>query len=561
MRIIVIGGVGGGMSAAARARRLMEDAEIIVLDKGADVSVATCGFPYFLSGEIASDAALRVQTPASLHAALNLDVRVNHEAVEIDAEKRRVRVVSPGGEEWLDYDALVLSPGAEAFNLPTQEGEVPCAHHLRTIEDAEAIRALVAEGAKTAAVIGAGFIGVEAAENLAEAGLDVHLIEAGPQILAPFDPQTVHPLRGELRRLGITIHEGSAVTSLRAEEDGGAVLVVDGAELTVDSVVLAMGIRPRTELAQSAGAECENGAIVVDERGRTTVEGIWAIGDAVVSEHAVTGIRRPVPLAGPANRMGRLVADDIAVSAGVRKHARSVPQPHATAIIRVGKLMAASTGANRFALEQAGIEYHAIHTVANNHVTYFPGATPMALTVYIAPDGEILGAQGVGLQGIDRRIDVFATAMRAGMHVEDLIDLDLCYAPPFGTAKDAVNIVGMIGENILGGDIELWYPWELEEKKESWAIVDVRRPDEHAAMRVPGSLCVPHTQMRERMDEIIEFAAGRPIALHCKSGFRSYLAYRMLKAQGLQAASLSGGIDVMAAFLGDDAQNVLEFGE
>ncbi len=561
MRIIVIGGVGGGMSCAARARRLMDDAEIIVLEKGADVSVATCGLPYFLSGEIESDAALRVQTPASLKAALNLDVRVKHEALEIDAQERRVRVISPQGEEWLDYDAVVLSPGAAAFPLPSQEGEVPCAYHLRTIEDAEAIRALVGQGARSAAVIGAGFIGVEAAENLAEAGLDVHLIEAGPQILAPFDPQTVHPLREELRRLGISIYESAAVTSLHQGEQGGAVLSMGARELRVDVVVLAMGIRPRTELAQSAGAECENGAIVIDEHGRTTVPGVWAIGDAVLSEHGITSVRRPVPLAGPANRMGRFVADDIAVQAGRRAEARPIPKPLGTAIVRVGELMAASTGANRANLEAAGIDYRAIHTVTNNHVGYFPGATPMALTVYIDPNGEILGAQGVGKNGIDRRIDVFATAINAGMLVDDLIDLDLCYAPPFGTAKDAVNIVGMIGENLVGGEIELWYPWELEDKKANWAVIDVRSAAEHAAMRVPGSLCVPHTQIRERIEEILDFAAGRPIALHCKSGFRSYLGYRALKARGVECATLSGGIDVMAAFLGDAAKDVLEFGE
>lgn len=561
MKIVIVGGVGGGMSCAARARRLMEDAEIIVLEKGADVSVATCGFPYFLSGEIASDKALRVQTPSSLRASLNLDVRVEHEAVEIDAQGRRVRVISPQGEEWLAYDALVLSPGAEALSLPTQEGDVPCAHHLRTIEDAEAIRSFVTEGAKSAVVIGAGFIGVEAAENLAEAGLDVHLIEVGSQILAPFDPQTVHPLRGELRRLGVTIHEGAAVSSLRAGEDGGALLEVAGEALAVDVVILAMGIRPRTDLAESAGAECKNGAIVVDEYGCTSVERIWAVGDAVLSEHAVTGELCSVPLAGPANRAGRLVGDAIARELGFLDEDLRIPRPLGTAIVRVGRLMAATTGANRATLERLGIEYRAIHTITNDHVAYLPGATPMMLTLYMDLNGKVLGAQGVGEKGVDRRIDVVATAIRAGMPVEDLIDLDLCYAPPFGTAKDAVNVLGMVGTNVLDGVIELWYPWELEEKQCEWAIVDVRRPEEHAAMRVPGSLCVPHTQIRDRIEEIVEFAAGRSVALHCKSGFRSYLAYRALKARGIPCATLSGGIDVMAAFYGDAVWDVLEFGE
>lgn len=568
MKLIVIGGVGGGMSCAARARRLMEDAEIVVLDKNPDVSVATCGFPYFLSGEIASDAALRVQTPASLRAALNLDVRVNHEALEIDAQQRRVRVSTPDGEEWLDYDALVLSVGAEAIPLGLGEDTLPAVNTLRTIEDAQAIRSLVEEGATSAVVIGGGFIGVEAAENLAEAGLRVDLVEAGPQILAPFDPQTVHPLRQELRRLGVTLHEGVGVAAMRRHPDAAEnpnahppleVELANGALLAADQVVVAAGIRPLLGLAQSAGVTCVNGAIDVDEAGRTSVPRIWALGDAVLSHHAVTGVARPVPLAGPANRAGRLVADDIAHAFGHAPAGRAIPRPLATAIVRVGDLMAASTGANRFALEQAGIEYRAIHTVANNHVGYFPGATSMALTVYIDANGDILGAQGVGHQGIDRRIDVLATAIRAGMNVEELIDLDLCYAPPFGTAKDAVNIVGMIGQNLIEGGVEVWYPWELEDKMDNWAIIDVRRPEEHAAMHIPGSLCIPHTQMRERLNEVIDFAAGRPIALHCKSGFRSYLAYRLLRDKGLRAATLSGGIDVMEQFLGDDAKNVLAY--
>lgn len=561
MRIIVVGGVGGGMSCAARARRLMEDAEVIVLDKNPDVSVATCGFPYYLSGEIATDSALRVQTPQSLKAALNLDVRVKHEALEIDAEQRRLRVATPEGEEWLDYDTLVLSPGAEAIPLGLGEDTHENVHTLRSIEDSQAIRNLVTGGARSALVIGGGFIGVEAAENLIEAGLDVDLVEAGRQILAPFDPETVNPLREELSHLGVTLHEGIGVTSIVPNNGGLNVTLANGTVRNVDLVVVAAGIRAHTALALSGGVNCDGGAINVDEYGRTNVPGIWALGDATMSEHAITGMVRPVPLAGPANRAGRLVADSIAYTAGRAPEGRQVPRPLATAIVRVGNLQAAATGANRAALEAAGIEYRAIHTVANDHVTYFPGATPMFLTTYIDPNGEILGAQGVGAKGVDRRIDVLATAIRAGMHVEDLIDLDLCYAPPYGTAKDAVNIIGMIGQNITDGDVAMWYPWDLKKAQQEWAIVDVRRPEEAAAMRIPGSLCVPHTQMRERYEEIVEFAAGRPIALHCKSGFRSYLAYRYLTSKGLNAMTMSGGIDVLANYLGDNARNVLEYSQ
>lgn len=569
MRLVIVGGVGGGMSCAARARRLMEDAEIIILEKNADVSVATCGFPYFLSGEIQDERVLRVQTPASLKAALNLDVRVGHEAVEIDAQSRRVRMKTPQGESWLEYDALVLAVGAEAVPLGLREESLPQIHTLRSIEDAQAIRALAEERGGHALVIGAGFIGAEAAENLAAAGLQVDLVEAGPQILPAFDPQTVHPLRRELRSLGVTVREGVAVTSLRqvsasdaCEDDNSLVEVIlaDGVVVRVDQVVVAAGIRPLTELALTAGVKCVNGAIDVDEAGRTSVEGIWAVGDATLSEHAVTGASRPVALAGPANRAGRLVADDIACDYGYIAEGFRIARPLGTAIIRVGTLMAATTGANKAALDAAGVEYHAILTVANDHVGYYPGATPMFLTVYIDANGEILGAQGVGRKGIDRRIDVIATAIRAGMPVEDLIDLDLCYSPPYGSAKDAVNVVGMIGQNLCDGLVEMWQPWDLQRAQREWAIVDVRRPEEAAAMRIPGSLCVPHTQVRERIEEIKEFAQGRPVALHCKSGFRSYLAYRVLKAQGIEAMTMSGGIDVLENYLGDQAKEVLVYG-
>lgn len=568
MRIVIVGGVGGGMSCAARARRLMEDAEIIVLEKNADVSVATCGFPYYLSGEIADDRALRVQTSASLKVALNLDVRVGHEAVEVDAQERRVRVKSEAGESWLDYDALVLAVGAEAVPLGLGEAQLPNVHTLRSIEDAQAIRDLARERGGRAAVIGAGFIGVEAAENLASAGLAVDLIEAGPQILSAFDPQIVHPLRKELRRMGVTVYEGVSVSFLcecagKESEHAGALEVTlgDGRSWCVNQVVVAAGIRPLTSLAQAAGVECVNGAIDVDEDGRTSVDGIWSVGDATLSVHAVTGASKPVPLAGPANRAGRLVADDIACEYGYIEESFRIPRPLGTAIIRVGDLMAACTGVNKGALDAAGIDYQTIHTIANDHVGYYPGASAMSLTVYIDANGEILGAQGVGRNGIDRRIDVIATAIRAGMPVEDLIDLDLCYSPPFGTAKDAVNVIGMIGQNLCDGLVEMWQPWDLQRAQDEWAIVDVRRPDEAAEMRIPGSLCIPHTEIRERLGEISAFAHGRPVALHCKSGFRSYLAYRVLKAHGFDAMTMSGGIDVLENYLGDHAKDVLIYGK
>lgn len=560
MRIVVVGGVGGGMSCAARVRRHMEDAEVVVLEKGPDVSVATCGLPYFVGGEITEESALTVQTPAKLKAWLNLDVRTNHEAIRIDPERGAVLVKNQAGEEWLDYDALVLSPGGEAVRLSIPGIDRPEVRTLRSIDDARFLKAAVAAGAKRAVVIGAGFIGVEAAENLAEAGLDVALVEGGPHILMPFDQEIVHPLRVEMRRLGVALHEGVSVAAIHEADAGVLVELTDGTQIPADLVVSSVGVRANIGLAESAGIECENGAFNVDQHGRTNVPGIWAIGDAVNSVHAVTGGVRPVQLAGPANRGGRLAADDIAAFLGGAKEARPMPQPLATAIVRVGKLMAAATGANRVMLDGAGIDYRALHVMANNHVGYFPGAVQMSLVVYVDANGEILGAQGVGEDGIDRRIDVIATAMRGGLLVEDLIDLDLCYAPPFGAAKDAVNLLGMIGENVANGFLTLWYPWQLEEMRERALILDVRTPAEAAEVHIEGALVIPHTQLRERMDEVREAAQGRFVAIHCRSGMRSYLSHRMLAAAGIPSASLSAGMLGLEAYLGDSAREVLVYG-
>ncbi|RRC95769.1 FAD-dependent oxidoreductase [Schaalia canis] len=561
MRIVVVGGVGGGMSCAARMRRHMEDAEVIVLEKDPDVSVATCGLPYFVGGEIEEESALTVQTPAKLKAWLNLDVRTNHEAIRIDVERRAVLVKNERGEEWLEYDALVLSPGGEAVRLPIPGIDRPEVRTLRSIEDARFLKAAVNGGAKRAVVIGAGFIGVEAAENLAEAGLEVALVEGAPHILMPFDQEIVHPLRVEMRRLGVTLHEGVSVAAIHEAEHGVIVELTDGTQIPADIVVSSAGVRANTELAESAGIECENGAFNVDHHGRTNIPGIWAIGDAVNSVHAVTGSVRPVQLAGPANRGGRLAADDIAASFGATGNARPMPQPLATAIVRVGKLMAATTGANRSMLDSAGIDYRALHVMANNHVGYFPGAVQMFLVLYVDLNGELLGAQGVGEDGIDRRIDVIATAMRGGLTVEDLMDLDLCYAPPFGAAKDAVNLLGMVGENVAQGFLDLWYPWQLEDMQENALILDVRTPAEAEQVHIEGALVIPHTELRERMEEVREAAQGRFVAVHCRSGMRSYLSHRMLKAAGIPSASLSAGMLGLEAYLGDSAPEVLVYGD
>lgn len=585
MRLVVVGGVAGGMSCAARARRLDETAEIVVLERGADVSVASCGLPYHLSGEIADEAALRVQTPQRLLASLNLDVRTGHDVTAIDPARRVVTVNTSGGAGEIAYDALVLSPGASAVALPVPGADSPRVSTLRTVEDARELRASVLSGARSAVVVGAGFIGVEAAENLREAGLDVTLLEAAPHVLPPLETEMATLAREELRALGIVVRESVGVVAIRPGIGHDTVELADGTLIDAEIIVSSIGVRAHTELAETAGVALVGGAIAVDAHGRTSVPGIWAVGDAVASTHAVTGVVRPVALAGPANRAGRQVADDIigtrspagrwrmidedgAVRGGEAAWTRTseetgvravkpLPKPLATAIVRVGGLEVAMTGANRRDLIAAGFAPITLHLHPSHHVGYFPGAQRMDLVVHIDADGRILGAQGVGRDGVARRIDVLATAMRAGLSATDLIDLDLSYSPPFGAAKDAVNMIGMTAENVLDGQLPLWYPWELEERMDDSLILDVRSRAEAASGIVPGALVIPHTELRERLDEVSAAAAGRPIAIHCQSGVRSYLAHCVLRNAGFESSSLSGGMLTLRAWLGDRLDGVL----
>ncbi|SIT69235.1 FAD-dependent oxidoreductase [Microbacterium sp. RU33B] len=555
MRIIIVGGVAGGMSCAARARRLDEQADIIVLERGAHVSFANCGLPYFVGGEIDDPSALLVQTPASLRAALALDVRPGNEVIAVDAAARTVTVRSSEGLEQIEYDALVLSPGASAFVPPIPGVDSPRMRTLRTVEDAIALREKVDAGARRAVVLGAGFIGIEAAEALAAQGLEVSVVEMATQPLPPVEPELAWLVSEELRALGIDLHVGVAATSIEQDADVDTVVLADGTRLAADLIVLSVGVRPDTAVFEAAGVACERGAMVVDDHGRTSVPGIWAVGDATLSVDPITGSRRPVALAGPANRAGRLVADDI-----LRPDlARAVPRPAGTAIVRVGSLTAALTGANRVALDSSGTAYRTLHLHANQHAGYFPGASQIHLVVHIAPEsGRLLGAQAVGVEGVDKRIDVLATAIRAGMTVEDLIDLDLAYSPPYGQAKDAVNLVGMVGANVRNGTLSLWYADELDDILDSALILDVRRHDEWVTGHLPGALHIPHTELRERIGEVREQAAGRPVRVMCASGVRSAIAHRVVAQAGMPSASLSGGILTLRAALGARAADVLE---
>lgn len=557
VRIVVVGGVAGGMSCAARARRLDEGAEIIVLERGEHVSFANCGLPYFVSGEISDPASLLVQTPSSLRAALDLDVRTGHDVTALDAARKTVTVATAAGVEEISYDALVLAPGAQAARPPIAGLDSPRVRTLRTVDDALALRQRVEGGARRAVVLGAGFIGVEAAEALAHQGLETTIVEFAPHVLPPLEDELATLVTGELRRLGIRVRTAVAAEAIESGADHDVVVLSDGTRLDADIVVLSVGVRPDTAVFEAAGAACERGALVVDEHGRTSLPDVYAVGDATVSVDAVTGARRPVALAGPANRAGRLVADAILRPAT----ARPIPAAVATAIVRVGEQTAALTGANRRVLDDAGIPFHTLHLHPGQHAGYFPGSTQIHLIVHVrVADGLLLGAQAVGADGVDKRIDVLATAIRAGWTVDELIDLDLAYAPPYGAAKDPVNMAGMVGENVLNGTLRLWYAQDLGEISASAFVLDTRSAAEFSTGHLPGVWNIPHTELRARLDDVRDAAAGRPVRVMCQSGVRSAIAHRVLTQAGFDSASLSGGMLTLRAALGDRAGEVLVTG-
>ena len=557
MKIVIVGGVAGGMSCAARARRLDEAAEIVVLERGEHVSFANCGLPYYVGGEITDPGALLVQTPASLRAALDLDVRTRHDVTGLDADRKVVTVNTPDGVAELDYDALVLAPGARAVVPPIPGIDSPRVRTLRTVDDALALRGGVEGGARDAVVLGAGFIGLEAAEALAHQGLNVTIVELAPHVLPPLESELATLVTAELAALGIDVRAGVAATAIEPEGGRDAVVLADGSRVPADLIVLSVGVRPDTAAFEAAGVACERGAMLVDAHGRTSLEGVWAVGDATASVDAVTEAVRPVALAGPANRAGRLVADAILRP----EQARPIPAPLGTAIVRVGSLTAALTGANRAALDAAGLEYVTLHLHPNQHAGYYPGATQIHLVVHVrAQDGLLLGAQAVGTDGVDKRIDVLATAMRGGLSVTDLIDLDLSYSPPYGQAKDPVNLAGMVGENVLNQTLRLWYAEDLDAVREETLLLDARSATEVATGAIPGALNIPHTQLRERLDEVRAAAGGRPVRVLCASGVRSAIAHRVLTQAGFDSASLSGGMLTLRATLGDRATALLAVG-
>lgn len=545
-RIVVVGGVAGGMSAAARARRLDESASIVVLEQSDYVSFANCGLPYHLSGEIDQRDSLLLHTPESLRAALALDVRTGHRVTAIDREARTVTVATADGAYELDYDALLLAPGAVAVRPPVDGLDHPAVHSLRTIPDLDGLTAQLESHpeSRRAVVVGAGFIGLEAVEALTARGLQVELVELADQVLPPLDAELAPLLADELRAHGVGLHLGVSARAITSGDDGTAVVELgDGTRLPANVVVVNVGVRPAGDLARDAGLELGvRGAIRVDADQRTSDPHIWAVGDAVEVVHAVTGDVGPVPLAGPANRQGRRAADAMLGR-------RTTPQAPVlgTAIVRVFGLTAAVTGASQAALQRAGVAHETVRIHPGHHAGYFPGAEQVHLVASFAPDGRLLGAQGVGREGVDKRIDVLATALRAGMTADDLAELELGYAPPFGSAKDPVNMLGFVAQNVLDGTMPQWHPDELDEVLATSLVLDVRSRAEFDRGHLDAAVHIPHTELRERLDEVRDAAAGRPVAVHCASGVRSYIATRVLLQAGLDARNLSGGWLTLAA--------------
>jgi NADPH-dependent 2,4-dienoyl-CoA reductase/sulfur reductase-like enzyme/rhodanese-related sulfurtransferase len=540
VKVVVVGGVAGGMSFAARARRLAEDAEIVVLERDPYVSYANCGLPYYLGGEITDRDDLLLHTPESLAESLALDVRTGHEVVDLDTDRRevRVRIVATGAEYLETYDALVLSTGATPVVPPVPGTDLPQVRTLRSVPDADRVQALLT-GARSAVVVGAGFIGLESAEALRHRGLDVTVVELAPQVLPALDPEMARAVEDALVRGRVPVRTGTSVTGIRPGVAGGVLVdLSDSDVLAADLVLLAVGVRPETGLAAAAGLALDpRGCIVVDEQLRTSAPGVHAVGDAIQVVDAVLGEPASVPLAGPANRQGRAVADHLF------GRGRRTSRVLGTAIVRVFDVVAATTGRGEKALRRAGVDVHAVHLHPRDHAGYYPGAEAMHLKVVFGTDGRVLGAQATGGRGVDKRIDVIATAIRAGLHVDDLAELELAYSPPFGSAKDPVNMAGFLAQNVLAGDVVLWHAADLGSIPDDAVLLDVRSREEHEADHLPGSLNVPHTELRDRLGEL---PRDVPVWTYCSSGFRSYLASRVLRQRGwADVRSLSGGLQTL----------------
>lgn len=542
MKLVVVGGVAAGASVAARARRLDEFAEIIVLEKSGNVSFANCGLPYHIGEVIKDRSRLLLQTPTSLRESLNIDVRVSSEVTAIDPVAKTVTVkdLATGTEYAESWDKLALCPGSSPFRPPLPGLDHEDIRVLRNVEDMDAIKAKVdaiaaGSGRQHAVVIGAGYIGLEMAENLRERGLAVAVVEMTDQIMPPLDKELTTPMENYLRAHGIALHLGTAAAAFTTDADGVLTVELTSGKLVKTSlVIMSAGVRPNTALALAAGLELgPRGGIKVDRHMRTSHPDIFAAGDAVEVEHTVLEGSWIIPLAGPANRQARVAAENIC------GRDTEYESTQGTAIVKVFDMVAGGTGASEKQLKAAGVPYLRAHVHPSGHAGYYPGTAQMDVKCLYSPtDGKILGAQIAGFDGVDKRLDVFATAIRLGATVYDLEKLELAYAPPFGSAKDAVNMIGFIGSNTLRGDLVSWFSTDYPGNVEGARIIDVRGPNEYEIWHIPGAENVPLNTIR---DACQSWDRSVPLRLYCAVGFRSYLAYRILVQRGFSDVSMLAG--------------------
>ncbi len=546
MRILIVGGVAGGASAAARARRLSEEAEIIIFERGPYISFANCGLPYHIGGAIPDRDRLLVQSPESMRKTLNIDVRTGTEVLQINrAQKQLVtRELSTGTQRKESYDFLILSPGAEPIR-PTLPGiDSKKVLTLRSMNDMDTIKKIVdSERPERAVIVGGGYIGLEMAEALRERKMAVTLVELTPQVMGPADPEMVTALHQEMTLHGVDLRLGTSVKGFREKN---AHLVADlstGESIACGLAILAIGVKPEIKLAQEAGLEIgSRGGIAVDQGMRTNDPAIFAVGDAVEVRDFVTDAPSIIPLAGPANRQGRIAADNIFGRHSTYKNTQG------TAICKVFGLTIGMTGASEKTLKRLAVPYEKVYIHAASHASYYPGAFPIHLKLLFDPQsGKILGAQAVGHDGVDKRIDVLAVALRAGLTVYDLEDMELSYAPPYGSAKDPINYAGFVASNVLRKDVRICHPADVMAPQQDQTILDVRPAETIVTGMIPGAIAIPLESLRERLTDL---SKEKEYLVYCKVGLRGYLACRILSQNGFNCRDLTGGYETYQASLG-----------
>ena len=549
MKVIIVGGVAGGATAAARLRRLDEQAEIVVFERSGYISYANCGLPYYIGGVIEDPKALTLQTPESFFSRFRVDMRVRHEVTAIHPERKTVSVKNlVTGEEFEEsYDKLLLSPGAKPTQPRLPGVGLEKVFTLRTVEDTFRIKDYInTHHPRSAILAGGGFIGLELAENLRELGMEVTIVQRPRQLMNPFDPDMAAFIHSEVRRHGITLALGSTVEAFRERDGSVDVLLKDEDPLHADMVVLAIGVTPDTALAREAGLELGlKGSIVVNDRMETSIPDIYAVGDAVQVKHYVTGQDAVISLAGPANRQGRIVADNIC--GGNSRY----PGSQGSSVIKVFDLTAAATGVNETNAKKAGLDADAVILSPMSHAGYYPGGKVMTMKVVFEKETyRLLGAQIVGYEGVDKRIDVLATAIHAGLTAIQLKDLDLAYAPPYSSAKDPVNMAGFMAENLAKGVVKQWRMEDLPTlpRDGSVTLLDVRTPQEYGGGHIEGFRLIPVDELRERLGEL---ERGKPVYVICQSGLRSYIACRILAGYGFDAYNFAGGFRYYGTVVSD----------